>query len=343
MLVKRQAEAAKAPSAETIVPATEKAPDAQETASITAPPEVAAATQPDKGEVAKETPAKAEPEATDPDEVLSKQLSPELQEVINKRIGKEVGKRKALEEKLAALEARLNAPPQPQEPIVPILPMEPTSDNPLANIVDPNALLKEQQTAKEAKRWAQEMLDRDDIDQGVNVGGKTYTKQELKSVVRNADRMIEDYVPARAQYLQTRFQVETQVRETFGAEPWMQDKGSEGYQLYQQLLKDPDIVRRPNGSWTAAVQVQGLLEVQKRKRASGQPVTPLPVTPTKQKAPASQVAGGQAGPIPNREPGESRAVKALEAEMEKLKGKKGITGRDAEAYLRKVELSRSTR
>ena len=322
-----------------------EAPKDAETGKTTQTPEQTVETketsQPAKGKEAEAKGGKPETEtATDPDEVLSQQLSPELQRSIDKRIGKEVAKRKELEAENARLRAQANIQPIPAN--AESLKVQPTAENPLADIVDQQALLKAQQDAKETKRWAQEMLDRDDIDKGVTVSGVTYTKVQLKAVVRNAERMVEDIIPQRAQYIQQRSQADRQTAETFGSEPWMQDRTSEGFALYQQILREPDIAKRPNATWIAAIQVQGLIDVQRRQRANGKPAETAAKPQTRQQAPASQT-GGSGGSAPSREPGETRAVKELQVAMEKMKAKHGVTGRDAEAYLRLQEQARSTR
>ena len=340
MLLKREAEAAKEPkSADTIVQAEAKA-DAKEIATITAPDaETPDTSKPAKEDAkAKESEKTTEPEA-DSDEVLSHKLSPEIQANIDKRIGKEVAKTKALQEEITRLKAMINVAPQPSQTQTQAPIIVPTSDNPLADITDPAALAKQQQDAKEAKRWAQEMLDRDDIDKGVAVGDKTYTKAQLKQAVRNAERMIEDLIPARAQYLQQRQQADKATVETFGALEWFQDRTSEGYQAYQQILRDPIIAGRPNASYLAAIQTQGLLDIQRRKQAAGEPAK----LPAKLKASPSQLGGAGSGPATSRVGSDTRAVAELQKEMERLKGKKGITGRDAQAYLQRMEQARATR
>ena len=109
MLLKREAEAAKEPkSADTIVQAEAKA-DAKEIATITAPDaETPDTSKPAKEDAkAKESEKTTEPEA-DSDEVLSHKLSPEIQANIDKRIGKEVAKTKALQEEITRLKAMIN-------------------------------------------------------------------------------------------------------------------------------------------------------------------------------------------------------------------------------------------
>lgn len=339
MLVKRQAEAAPViPSAEHVEGAPAKAD--KPTTPIPAPSEgTPEASQPDKADKPEVKPETAEPEQTPPDEVLS-QLSPEQRERIDRRIAKEVAKRKGLEDEINRLKVLANIAQQ-QTPAAPKMPVIETSpDNPLANVQDANELHRQKRDAEVAKDWAQEQLDRDDFTEA-KVGDRTYSKADLKQVIRNSDKLISRFIPQRVEFLAQKANAERQTAEIFSAEAWMQDRTSQGYQAYQAIIADPDIAKRPNASWLAAIQVQGLLDVQRRRAASGKPAEPLPA-PAKPKAPASQTAtGGATGP--SREAGDSKAVKELAVELERLKGKKGVNGRDVEAYLQKMEKARPTR
>jgi len=333
MLVQRQAEAAAAPASEHVQTAPET--PAPETAQPETSPETPTAPPTETAQATPEAPA---PEAPAPDDVLS-QLSPEQKKGIEKRIAKETAKTKALEaqiELLKAAQAR-NAPPATPIPTTPIL-QDPSS--PLANIFEPAELEKVKKSALEAKDWAQEQLDNGVTE--AKVGSEVYDTQRLKSVVRNADKVVSREIPERAQFLNVRQQAERQTAEIFGASDWFKDKQSEGYKVYQNILSDPDVAKRAGAPWVAAIQVQGLIDVQRNLRARGKE-TELPAQPPpKQRPPASQTATG-AGLGPNREPGQSKAVKELTSEMEILRKKKGISGRDAEAYLRKLDTARSTR
>lgn len=337
MIVKRQSAAPEVPPRAGNVAKAPEAPEPGKAAPTPAPTDKEPKAAQPEAEPKPEPAAKPEPKEAEPDDVLS-QLSPELKEQIEKRIGKEVSKRKALEDDLNRLKVLVSATP----PTIPKL--EPSPDNPLADLNTVPELEKRQQEALDAKEWAQSQLDRDDVKE-VQYGDRTYNRQQLRDIVRNSDRVATRDIPKRLQFLNTKAQFDRQVQETFGAEPWMQDKTSEAYRGYAQLMADPDVAKRPNASWIAAVQIQGLLDVQRRKAAAGKKAEPEPEpekAAPKQKAPGSQTAAG-AGFAPSREASESRAVKELQGELEKLKGKGQVTGRDAAAYLLKVEQARSKR
>lgn len=333
MLLKREASATvTVPSAEPTL----AAPVKTEEATPKPAPSDAAPAAPSEKVAKPEAPAETpEPEQTPPDEVLSS-LSPEQRERFDKRIDKEVRKRKELQEEITRLRALANVvPPAPVTQTAPP-PVEVRMDGPLSGIWDAAEVQRRASEAEGVKDWAQAQLDAEVSE--AKLAGQSYDKQALRAAVRNADRFVTRDVPKQLDFIKQKAQADRQTAETFGSESWMQDRSSEGYQAYQQIMRDPDIAKRPAASWMAAVQVQGLLDVQRRLRAAGKPAEAL--APPKPKAPASQTVTG-AATGPTREPGESKAVKALEAEMENLKKKKGVTGRDVESYFRKMETART--
>lgn len=269
--------------------------------------------------------AKAEPES---DEALSNSISPEIQEKIDKRIGKEVAKRTALERELAELKGKIAATPAP---VVQPAPVAVTPDNPLANINSIPELEKQLQTAKETKLWAQEQLDREDIDQGVKVGDVVYSKAQLKQVVRNVERQIEMFIPDRARFLNQRAQSEKVAHETF---EWLKDPSSDQFKAFQRAYADPDFRfnQSPNGYMAAAAAVEGLSGVQLRKAIADQNKGTKAVD-KRQVPPASQLAGGAAPTAPQREAGSSRAVAALASELANMKKGHGVRVKDVTKFL----------
>lgn len=324
-LLKREAALAakKAPPAESIaadLKAAEKlassAPDAPEKEA--SKPEVKVAEV--KTEVAK----------SEDSEVLSNSISPEVQESINKRIGKEIAKREALEAKLADLEKKFSE--RPVE--LPKPTAEPTSSNPLANITDLPALEKQVTTARETKLWCQEQLDREDIDQGVKVGSETYTKQQLKLALRNVERMLEVHIPERAKYLQARATSEKAALETFD---WLKDRDSDQYKAFMHIMADPTggFATSPNGVYAAAAAVEGQSAVQLRRAIAKDHQGAKPVE--KQRPPASQLASSGASVPAARDAGNSRAITALAEEMAAMKKGHGVKVKDVTQFLARRE------
>src|SRR5579864_401642 len=103
----------------------------------------------------------AAPEA---EEVLSPEtqsLDPKLQETINRRIGKEVAKRKELERKVQELTDKLVLTPKTEaEAEKPAIAPIPSGSPPLSTINDMGGLAILQSQAKTAIRWGEEQLDR---------------------------------------------------------------------------------------------------------------------------------------------------------------------------------------
>ena len=277
---------------------------------------------------------KAEADAPEGDDDLSQdsEISSKTKEKIQKRIDKEVAKRGALERELAALKAQVSQAAVPPPPVV-----TPTPDNPLANVVDAEGLNKEREAAFETKEWAEMQLDRDDIDwsNGLQYGDRVYSKQELKLVVRNAARRIEREIPQRAQFLSERTKWQAEATQKF---PWLNDPTSKEFGVYQQMLRDPDIAKKPNAPWLAAAAVYGHFEINRVIQSKGtKPVSEA----AKQRPPQAQVASG-GGAFPIREASSTRAIKELEDSYRSLRQAKSHAGnfKDVARFLRQREATR---
>lgn len=269
------------------------------------------------------------------EDALSKSISPEVQASIDKRIGSVLEKARVAEEKVKALEARLA-----QQAIAAPVAIQPTPDNPLANVNDVAALQKQLSTAKETKLWALEQLDRDDIDRGVQVGDTTYSKAQLKAAIRSMERLIEVHVPERANFLQQRAQFEKQARENF---EFLGDPSSDQFRTFQRLITtDIDLAKKANGVYLAAAAVEGQNQANLRAAIAASNQGTRPVKEVRQVAPASQVASGGSVGAGSREAGGTgtRALAALATEMDKMKRSGKVTIRDAAKYFRQKEINR---
>lgn len=272
-------------------------------------------------------------EVTEPEDVplQSTSLDPKAQAKIDKRIGEEVNRRRVVEEENTRLKAELQQK-QPEKPV--------SIDQPLANIQDVQALVNQQSELKEIKRWAQSQLITDQIERSghVEAHGRQYTKADLHTIVLNADRVLEDQIPQRYQFLQARQQAEQQALERF---PWMREKDSEEYQLYQATLKKyPFLGNLPDAPFVVGVQITGARYLeQQAKTAAEAKAKPAAPAIAKTPPPASQVAAG-AAPGVIRESEGSSAQKKLSAEIERLKKAGNVTAKDVAAVLRQQELSK---
>ena len=168
----------------------------------------------------------AEPVA---DEALSHEttLTPELQAVIDKRIGKEVAKRKSMEAELAQLREKVGHPAAPVAPPsnLPPVVIAPTPEQPLANIQNYDALKKVESDTRQIKYLAQEGLDTIEAtgQEGFVINDKPYTKVELRNILRNASRSLEEQIPQRASFLQQR---DASVAKAVEQYSWMKDQNS---------------------------------------------------------------------------------------------------------------------
>jgi hypothetical protein len=316
LLQREKARAGKAAPAEGVTQTEAKADEkaAKPSAAEETPKESKTEPEPKK-DADKKAPTEAE------DDVLSK-LSPDTQESINKRIGKEIAKRTALEAELNALKARMAEVEQKPTP-----PPEPTPDAPLANIRDFAELDKHEALARETKLWVQQQLRRKDIANGVKVGDRTYSEDELLGSLSNLEKTLDIEVPKHRKFLADRAGFAQKAVEEFD---WLKDNTSEHFRQFQAVMRaNPELQRRPNGIYIAAAAVEGETAKNLRRAIKEQSQGTVPV---KEKAPASQLAASGAT-APVREAASSRAVEALKAEMEKMKKKGGISVRDAKDYL----------
>jgi hypothetical protein len=217
------------------------------------------------------------------EEVLShdKGLPPELQEKLDKRIGKEVAKRKILEENMEALRAEIETLKNASTEEVQLPPSAITTlpNGPLANINDFDGLRSEHNTAKEIMRLVEDALDMEGVENGFVYDGQTYTKQQLKQIRRNAERTLNDYIPQRAQFLQQRDEYTNKAVETF---PWAKDKTSKEYKQAVALMRqDPRLGSSVDGLYSAGVYLKGLQAIEAEKTAKPRTIA---------KAPSSQLA-----------------------------------------------------
>lgn len=308
----------KAATAATETPATTSAADGSDKP----------ATESKQAETKVETAPAAKTEESD--DALSK-ISPEAQAAIDKRIGKALEKARLAEERAEALQRRLDTQALPP-PVV-----QPTPDNPLANVNDVEALKKELKSAKETKLWAQQQLNRKDLAQGVKVGDMTYTEDQFRDALNNIERRIEIEIPERAEFLTKRQQFNNLAAETFD---WLRNPDSEEFKLHQKLLSlDADLARKPNATYLAAAAVEGQTQVNLRRALAADRQGTRPVRQGQQ-APAAQLASGAAIAATTREVGSGRAQAALQAEMGKLKKSGHVTMKDAASYFRQKETTR---
>lgn len=349
-------------AAETVAPATAtettpEKPAAEATAEVAVSTETPAAVE------TTETPATVEGE-TDP--VLSKTISfnEEQQSVLNRRIGKEVAKTAALkaesDAKIAALQAELQKRATP-EPVTTAAPVMVLGNVPLAEHNDIASLMQLQQTAKEAVRYVEDVLDDPsqwktltipDPQTGEErqvkihtIGKESYTETDLKRQKRKAQVTLEDQIPARAQFLNAR---QAAVQQAYAKLPWLNDKSSPDYQRAQAARRDPRYApvfnSLPDGEWMLGLLVEGLKTVEAREAAAKAAAETTPAKPKVAPAkPANDQTVVSSSAAPARQTANGSERQALAAERARLSKKGAVTAEEAKAHLKSIERLRNSR
>lgn len=303
------------------------------------------------------------PEA-EPDSVPSQiSFTPEQQDLLNRRIGKEIAKSTALrqqsEARIKELEAKLaqQRPPEVESTQTQPPPVVVLGNQPLSNVADFAQLADTRKTAKEAIRYAEAVLDDPDQwkqftipdptgqgnDKTVKVheiGGKFYTEVDMRRSIRETRITLEDHIPAREQFLQQRQKTQHMANAEF---PWMADKTSPLYQQAQAAKRDPAnaaIMASPNADWIIGVQVEGWNAIQARKNAATNGAVAAKPKVATPKPPADQTTIA-AAPAATRQPPGSTDKQNLAAERMRLSKKGGIKQEDAVAHLKLIEQLRS--
>ena len=271
------------------------------------------------------------------DDVPSQDIPAELKKKIDKRIGKEVAKRKALEAQLNELRLAVSQTQQQQagQPAqVPIAPL-PQGVTPLAQIEDVKQLQTLAQQAKEAKRFAEEQLDNDNFEP-VRVGDEILDRQKLKTIIRNANKTLEDDIPNRAQFLQQRNQAQQIAFEKF---PFLKDKSTPEYvQAQQAYIAMPWLKNLPNADWIIGVQIEGLRALQAKEKKAG--AKPTKAAPFSTKPPSSQsVVSSASSDV--RTPSSTRSQAQIESMRSALSKKGGVSQNEAAQFLLARELARN--
>jgi arsenate reductase-like glutaredoxin family protein len=160
---------------------------------------------------------------------------------------------------------------------------------PLAHVGTVEALNAEHKQAKEVIRAAEAMLD--EFESGtdsVEYQGTSYTKAQVKQILRNAKVTIEDLIPQRYQFLQGRDGWRAKAYEEF---PFLKDRTTKEYQMVEQARRNyPIIANLPDADYVLGLAVEGIKAVEARKAAAAK-TAPKPAS----KAPASQVATSATG------------------------------------------------
>lgn len=339
------------PAQSTEVPAAETTPVSAET--TTTDPEAA----PESTTTDDLTTTTENPEGVADDDLSPATLDEKLKGQIEKRIGKEVARRKAAETRLAELEAKLNQripPPAANATSTPTNPPTATTGNvplagpnhPLANVNDMGALVQHQQLAKDALRWAEDTLEnprawkvKTDVDPQTGeetqtrvtmIGKESYDEAQIRAIRREAKITLEDHVPARREFLTQRAQAQKTTAEYY---PFMKDKTSAEYQQAQSMLRDPWVQMRPDADWIVATQIMGIKAIEQQRAAANKPAATAAAKPKPAAKPSNDQSAVSSSGSPSRVTSDAQQRLAQQSDRKSLMAKGGITAADAATFL----------
>jgi hypothetical protein len=196
------------------------------------------------------------PEAESDEQVLSQidlddMSEVELRELADKlgsravaRFGELTAKRKAAEEKLQQIEARLSA-----EQNNPLTPKKEVTNNPFANVETLEDLQSKATDASNVIEWAEDIMfnadgyEADDV--VTEVEGKEMTKADVRNALLQARKARDKFLPDRLEKIQAIEQSKhMQEHLTAQAEaelPWMQGEDNDTRREYEAIMKDPRV------------------------------------------------------------------------------------------------------
>lgn len=195
-------------------------------------------------------------------------------------------KAKALEAKLAELEAKLNTRPPVDE-----VPAKPTPDNPYLHLQSQRDVEAAIQEAKKVRRWC-EMNPDGGVVKGPDGKETEYSAEDVRTIRLNTVDALEDHLPRQLQYVQTRSQIDPQAESTY---PWWKDRSSREYAAAQNMLKAfPELQKFPDYKMVVGDYLRGAAEREASyakqkavttgkpvvKKAPTQPTRPLAAPPT---------------------------------------------------------------
>ena len=226
----------------------------------------------DSAEDAEETDEeKSEDDSGEKDEEESEDDEAPSQEKVQKRIDKLTAKRKEAEEKAAALStdyeqakaklAELEA--QVNESSRPVL--QPTAENPLADVDTEDALDAKIKSAQEVRRWALRNTD------GATVkrpdGSEVYLDaDQIKDYLIKADDVLTLHAPARKQWLAQRAPAVEAAKSIF---PDIFKKGTQMHQAFQATVKQaPELLKLPQAEYWVGLALYGEQQLMARQQAT---------------------------------------------------------------------------
>jgi len=360
MLKLSQQRAKQAPVAQA---AENAAPEAQTAPETTSNPTAEAL--PPSETVAAETPEAApenatEEAATETDSVPSQSISftPEQQEIFNKRMARETAKTKAIQAEVEAAKARVtelenqlrgsqvnqqngNLAASPQPTVV-------STNQPLPQVNDLSRLNELEINAKQAKRYASQVLE--DPSQWRNIpvpdgnggqvevkvhfiGDKPYTEAQMRNAKYEAETTLEDHIPAKRQFLTERQRFQQSATQKFS---FLSDRNTPEWQMVEAAKRDPRnaaILSMPNSDYALALMVKGQRAMEAEEAAAKAKSAAPVVKPKIVARPSPDQTAVSASAAEARAPLGGQAQQRRQANMAKLKAAGNISKEDAAKFL----------
>ena len=259
-----------------------------------------------------------------------KELSEKIGSRAVARYGELTARRKAAEAELAQLKAKLAETPKVPEPKV--------KDNPYKAVKDLEALQEKFQEVDETIEyaedllWKNEHLAHDDVVTEIN--GKDWTKEEVRNLLREAQKARKTYLPAQAKTIQE-IEQRKALKQGLSAEvrkelPWLSGEDNDVRRQFEGILNGPVLKKamelvpefEPYAEYLAAHASNSIFNKAKE---------PEKVTKAKLTPPSS----------PSSAATKSEAPAGVERQMKELRKKLEDTGaEDAYEKLRTLQLSR---
>lgn len=179
-----------------------------------------------------------------------RELSEKLGSRAVARFGELTAKRKAAEEKAAALEKQLNAKPNKE------FSDKDVQDNPYKDLKSPKELQAKAKELNDVIEWAEEVLfDSDQYsanDVVTTVEGRDLTKKDVRNALLNARKNKTKFLPMQQQMLRQE-QRGMQLKKSFEAKAseelsWLGEEDNEVKSRYQAMLKDPRLTLSLKGA-----------------------------------------------------------------------------------------------
>lgn len=215
------------------------------------------------------------------DDVLSDDLSEAGKTKLVKRVNKLTARAKSAEEKLEAereafqkqideLKEQVSQPTEKKQ--------ADTWSERVAQAETPQELLQMQQVARETKKWVRAHQH----EEFSKLGEQELDQEQKAAMLNEAEDMLEQEIPARAQYLQQREIVEQNTVKDFPA--WRDTKHPD-HQLLHRIWNDPVskgmFQGQPNGRYLASIFAKGIRALEAEGQAQAAP-------PAEEKAPAKK-------------------------------------------------------